>query len=376
MRAQLVELGVDAVADDAAVAGERRRLVDERRLDAVADVDEIVEPAEQAARPAAPGIRRAAAAPAARRRATCRRATRSRGPAVPRAPRATSAARGRARVFSASRTLPRSAARKAQFLDRVEAIANRLERDQRRAAATRAAAGRPSAVTRAIDLVEQRSLAAAVGSTSTSSRCAMVSASMSSASGRLAQPQRPDVREVGLLRVAQVAHEGAGGRDGRGRVSRPKPSRPPTRNCSSSVSPARAELERPRVDARSSGRSAADDGSAAATSRPAGGDDLARRAAPRRRRRAPAGRAAPAYSATWNSPVDRSSRRRRSRACRARRLIEPASPPAGTPARARRGSRRRSASRARRRARPRAGRCPWPCAGLRPARRSRRGSPS
>ena len=40
---QLVELRVDAVAREAAVARERRRLVDECRLDELADVGQIVE---------------------------------------------------------------------------------------------------------------------------------------------------------------------------------------------------------------------------------------------------------------------------------------------------------------------------------------------
>ena len=41
--AQLVELGIDAVANDAAVARERRRLVDDRAVDRVADVGEVVD---------------------------------------------------------------------------------------------------------------------------------------------------------------------------------------------------------------------------------------------------------------------------------------------------------------------------------------------
>ena len=47
--AQLVELGVDAVAGEAAVARERRRLVDQRRSIAVAHVGQIVELGEQRA---------------------------------------------------------------------------------------------------------------------------------------------------------------------------------------------------------------------------------------------------------------------------------------------------------------------------------------
>ena len=43
MRSQIVELGVHTVAREAAVAGHGRRLVDERPLDEVADVGEVVE---------------------------------------------------------------------------------------------------------------------------------------------------------------------------------------------------------------------------------------------------------------------------------------------------------------------------------------------
>ncbi len=46
--AQLVELGVDAVADHAAVAGQRRRLVDDRGLDGVTHVGEVVELRDEA----------------------------------------------------------------------------------------------------------------------------------------------------------------------------------------------------------------------------------------------------------------------------------------------------------------------------------------
>ena len=58
-RAQLVELRVDAVAREPAVARQRRRIVERASLDRVADVGEIVELARRASGRAAPAARRA-----------------------------------------------------------------------------------------------------------------------------------------------------------------------------------------------------------------------------------------------------------------------------------------------------------------------------
>ena len=129
--AQLVELGVDAVANHVAVAGQRRRLVDDRGLDGVAHVGEVVELRRPGSRTS--GARHSASSSRTRGTAASdvRSATRSRGLAVDSATRDTSRSRS-STDFSVSRTLPRSAAAERQLFDGVEPLADRLERHQRR----------------------------------------------------------------------------------------------------------------------------------------------------------------------------------------------------------------------------------------------------
>ena len=162
MRAQLVELRVDAVAREAAVARERRRLVDERRLDR----DRGRRAGRRARRRAS-----ARAAPAARRARV-----RTRGIDGERLLEADQIARtGRAErrardqpleiLDRLDRVAELAAVGRAerQLLDGVEAIADRLERDER---AQQPRAQQPAAHRRdgAIELVEQRSVAAALRS--------------------------------------------------------------------------------------------------------------------------------------------------------------------------------------------------------------------
>ena len=83
MLAQLVELGVDAVADEAALAHERRRVVDQRALDRPRRGRAAGRAPSACGARAGPGTRRAASAAAGRARSDVPSATRSRGPAVP-----------------------------------------------------------------------------------------------------------------------------------------------------------------------------------------------------------------------------------------------------------------------------------------------------
>ena len=111
--AQVVELGIDAVAHGAAVARQRRRLVEQRAIQLVAQVGQIVELGRQAA----DERRLQARSSSIRTRGTaaidCRSETRSRGPAVPSAARATSRSMS-CTIFSVSRTFARSVLRNAK----------------------------------------------------------------------------------------------------------------------------------------------------------------------------------------------------------------------------------------------------------------------
>ena len=89
-RLQLVERRVDAVAREAAIARERAWLVDERPLDQIADVGEVVEFRKQAAEQRRLHLVEHQRGGAGLTPSDIRRATRSRGPAVPSATRPTS----------------------------------------------------------------------------------------------------------------------------------------------------------------------------------------------------------------------------------------------------------------------------------------------
>ena len=229
-RAQLVELGVDAVADEAAVARQRRRLVDERPLDRVAHVHAGRRARRAGSRRAAPAARRGLHARAASTQSDCFSADEvARARPCP-ARRARRAARGRARPSSASRNLPRSVVRKASSSTRVQPVADGLERDER-AQQPRSRSSRPP-------------IGVIVRSISSSSdparvrRCDLddlevLERDRVDAAGRPGLPvgDGAHVREVGLLRVAQVADERARPRTTAAScASRPKPSRPRVRS--------------------------------------------------------------------------------------------------------------------------------------------------
>ena len=98
---------------------------------------------------------------------------------------------------------------KRQLLDRVEAVANRFQRDQRtqQPPAQEAAAHRRD---REIELVEQRAGAAALGALD-DLEVLQRDRIDQQVVGLLAQVHAGHVREIGLLRVAQIADEGAAG---------------------------------------------------------------------------------------------------------------------------------------------------------------------
>ena len=233
----------------------------------------------------------------------CFRPTRSRGPALPSAARATRRSRS-CTCFKTSRNLPRSVLRKAN-----SSTASRRSRmrssDDERAQQPRAQQAPGHGGDRPIDLVEQGALAAAVHRFDDFEMLERDRVD-EQAVGRCLVGDAADVREVGFLRVAQIVEQRAGGRHG-GRVSvEPEP-----------FEPVRAELVDAACGAPIRARTS-----------------TARRASPaadRRRRRAARGSnrdrlaatisrgrstitssasacrpAAPAYSAQENSPVVRS----------------------------------------------------------------------
>ena len=159
-RLQLVELRVDAVARESAVARERRRLVDKRSLDGVADVGQIVELGHERTHERRLEGRRGSVRTRGMTASDVFRPTRSRGPAVPSAARATSRSRS-CTAFTVSRNLPRSVVEVRQLFDRVEPVADGLERHQRpkQPRSQQAAAHRRD---RAIEFVEQRPFTAAL----------------------------------------------------------------------------------------------------------------------------------------------------------------------------------------------------------------------
>ena len=252
-----------------------------------------------------------------------------------------------------------------QFLDRVEPIADRLERHQRTeqpraeqpAAHRRHRCGRVRrAATRRVRPPSPRRSRGASASSDRSSRRV----------GPLPIGDGPDVREVDLLRAAQVVHERAGGRHGGGASVETEAFEAADPQLVEQRAPRRLELERPGVDGRDGQirigearpaprlplRAGASIRSSARPSA-AGTMSLARRSTASSSASA-CMPSAPAYSAALNSPVERSS----------------SATPSGLRARvvaAERGDRhqerrlarvevgaRRSACRARRRGRPRA----------------------
>src|SRR3989442_3517082 len=128
-RPQLVELAVDAVAGESAFAGECRRIVDERGIDAIADVDELVELGDERPHERRLQLRQ--------HRAHTRHDHERllQADEIARARRPERRARDEAlEILNRLDRLAKLAAlgrAKRELLDRVEAIANRLDRDER-----------------------------------------------------------------------------------------------------------------------------------------------------------------------------------------------------------------------------------------------------
>ncbi len=236
--------GVDPVANRAAVARQRRRLVDERRFELLPHVGEVVEPGSQAA-----DERRAQLAdeePHARHRGE-RLAQRDQ---IPRAGGAERRAGDQPLhvVDGAQRVLhlrPLGAA-EGELLDGVEAILDALQRQQR---LEQPGAQQPPAHRRhrAIDLVQQRPGAATVGRLDhvevPERRRIDDQVVGAGAVGNLA-----DVREIDLLGVAQVLDQRAGGAD-RGVVAfEPEAEQALRLQLGEQRTPCGLAVERPRLD--------------------------------------------------------------------------------------------------------------------------------
>ena len=219
----------NAVAHEAAVARQRRRLV-VRSPDSIhcAQVRQIVELADQAAQQRRLALGQQQRAAAARRASDRDSAIRSRGPAVDSAMRDDQPLE----ILDRLQRLAHLAALGGpdrELLDGVEAIANRLERGQR---AQQPGAQQPAAHRRdrAIDLVEQRSLRGRRRIDCTISRCLSVVGSISRPSAncrsRIVRTCASSAFCVSRRwrTSAPPAHTAAW------RRSRPKPSRPVTRS--------------------------------------------------------------------------------------------------------------------------------------------------
>ena len=297
----------------------RRRLRDERRLAL----------AEQQRAPAAP------------RRATGARATSRAGRRWPARRVDTSRSRS-CTALSVSRSLPRSVVAEGELLDRIEPVANRLERHQR---AQQPGAQQPAAHggDRAIDLVRAASPGAPPSDRLDHFQVLERGRIDQQRVGDVPAGDGADVGEVGLLRVAQVAHQRAGGGHGRRRALRGRSRRGvPTRSCSSSV--ARALAGSKCQPSTSVTGSSARDARAArlARRRPLAHDQLARAQHGDLVLRAPAGASAPVVLGDVElagREVEQRDARMPPAGVGARRRSRRS--PSGTPARARRGSRRR-----------------------------------
>ena len=138
---QVVELGVEAVADVAAVAHQRTGLVDEAAVDVVAHVDEIVERAHE--RPRQRRLARIEEQPDARHD----RNRLLQADEIARSGIAERGARDEAleilHSFQDFAELAAVGAAKGELLDGVQTIANSIERDERSQQPGSAAAGRP-----------------------------------------------------------------------------------------------------------------------------------------------------------------------------------------------------------------------------------------
>ena len=247
--AQLVELRVDAVAHHAAVARDPRRLVDQRLVEGLAHVHEIVQLGDETL----DQRRLELLEPHSHARyGGDRLAQRDE---IPRAGRAQRRARDQAvdvvhRLQRLAQLDPGCAAER-EILDRIEPILDPLERHEwpQQPAAQQASAHRRD---RAVDFMQQRAGAAAVlrlDHLQVSQRDRIHEETI----GAGAERDVPHVREVRLLRVAQVLHQRAGGGDGGRPVVEAEPLERLRLQLAEQGAPRRLVLERPRLGPRQAG---------------------------------------------------------------------------------------------------------------------------
>jgi hypothetical protein len=207
--AEVVELGIHAVANGAAVAGERRRLVGERGRQPIANVREVIELGDQAADERRTQLRQQQPHPrdGGNRLAQRGEIARPRGAERGTADQALDIVDGLERL---AHLRPLGAA-KGELLDRVETILDALDREQRpqQPRTEQPAAHRRH---RAIDLVEQRPPLAAVG------RLHDLEVPQRRridrhAVGAAAEADGADVGQIRFLRVAEVLHQRPRGAD-------------------------------------------------------------------------------------------------------------------------------------------------------------------
>ena len=203
--AQLVEIAVDAVSNRPPIARKRRRIVDQRRRDAVVDIAQIVEPVQQHAderclKLGCVGAGRRDDADGSAERRQIARSRRTERHACDETLQVLDAGQIRPQTPPSS-DLPQ------QFVDRVEPVQDRIPRRKgpleprtQQTASHRGA--------REIDLPEKRAGPASLGA------CEDLEVVESrgvddEVIGPRPELQRPEVLELDLLRIAQVPHETA-----------------------------------------------------------------------------------------------------------------------------------------------------------------------
>ena len=245
-RAQFVQLAIDAVTSEPAVARERRRIVDERRFDPAAHVGEVVEFGGDGAEQRRLDLGQQRVQPRHRRERLLQRRDVAR----------TGGAQGGTgdkalQILHAPAGVPKPAAfgrARSQLLDRVEAITDRLEQGQG-AQQPRSQQAAPHRRYRAIELREQRAVAAAVGP--------FHDLEMPEGGrieeqrvGALAVRDGAHVRQVDLLTVAQILHQRAGGCRGGGTWLETEAVQAGGAKLCQQGAPRRLQLERPRLNRR------------------------------------------------------------------------------------------------------------------------------
>ncbi len=242
---QVVESGVEAVADVAAVANQRAGIVDEAAVDVVAHVDEIVQRADE--RPRQRRLESVEEQPDTRHdRNRLLQADEIARPGI-----AERGARDETlEILHTFQDFPKLAAvgaAKGELLDGVETIANSIERDER---PQQPRAQQPSSHggDRAIDLVKQGALAAAVHRLDDFEVLQRDGVDQE-AVGRRLVGDAADVREIGFLRVAQVVEQGACGRHGRRMAVEAESFETVRPELIEQRAPCGFVLERPRLDA-------------------------------------------------------------------------------------------------------------------------------